>query len=202
MDLPDASRRVVEAARERGLDIEVHLFPDGTKTSADAATAAGCELSAIAKSLVFMVDDRPVVVIMSGDNRVDPGRLASAMGGENGRRAGLDEAREATGFAAGGTPAFGYTNPVDVVIDISLQRTCPDTVTVAVTDNGVGIPKEDLGKVFEPFHRLEPNHAHPGEGLGLTSARRILERHDGKIWVESEPGQGSHFYVSLPPVAT
>ena len=122
MDLPDASRRVIEAASQRGLDIDVHLFPDGTKTSADAAAAAGCELSAIAKSLVFMVDDRPVVVIMSGDQRVDPARLAAAMGGETGRRAGLDEAREATGFAAGGTPAFGYANPVGVVIDISLQR--------------------------------------------------------------------------------
>jgi len=122
MNLPDASLRVVEAARERGLDIEVHVFPDGTKTSADAAAAAGCELSAIAKSLVFMVDDRPVIVIMSGDHRVDAGRLAAEMGGANGRMAGLDEAREATGFAAGGTPAFGYANPVDVVIDISLQR--------------------------------------------------------------------------------
>lgn len=122
MDLPEASRRVIDAAAQRGLDIGVHLFPDGTKTSADAAAAAGCDLSAIAKSLVFLVDDRPVVVIMSGDHRVDPALLAAAMGGEAGRRAGLEEAREATGFAAGGTPAFGYANPVDVVIDVSLRR--------------------------------------------------------------------------------
>ncbi len=122
MDLPDASRRVVEAARERGLDIDIHLFPEGTKTSADAAAAVGCELSAIAKSLVFMVDGGPVVVIMAGDRRVDPARLAEACGGTKARRAGLDEAREATGFAAGGTPAFGYAAPVPVLIDRSLQR--------------------------------------------------------------------------------
>jgi prolyl-tRNA editing enzyme YbaK/EbsC (Cys-tRNA(Pro) deacylase) len=122
VDLPDASVRVVAAARERGLDIDIHLFPDGTKTSADAAAAVGCELSAIAKSLVFMVDDAPVVVIMSGDHRVDPVRLAAELGGAAARRAGLEEAREATGFAAGGTPAFGYTHPVTVVIDTSLQR--------------------------------------------------------------------------------
>jgi len=122
LDLPDASLRVIEAARQRGLDIDIHVFPEGTKTSADAAAAAGCELSAIAKSLVFVVDDRPVVVIMSGDHRVDPGLLADAFGGEESRRAGLDEARQATGFAAGGTPAFGYVTPVDVVIDRSLQR--------------------------------------------------------------------------------
>jgi len=122
VDLPDASLRVVEAARSRGLDIEIHLFPEGTKTSADAAAAAGCELSAIAKSLVFVVDESPVVVIMSGDHRVDPGLLADAFGGSQARRAGLEEAREATGFAAGGTPAFGYATPVEVVIDRSLRR--------------------------------------------------------------------------------
>ena len=122
MDLPDASRRVVEAGSRRGLDIEIHLFPEGTKTSAEAAAAAGCELSAIAKSLVFVVDDAPVVVIMSGDHRVDPGLLADAFGAAGSRRAGLDEAREATGFAAGGTPAFGYANPIEVVIDRSLRR--------------------------------------------------------------------------------
>jgi prolyl-tRNA editing enzyme YbaK/EbsC (Cys-tRNA(Pro) deacylase) len=122
MKLPPASQRVVDAARERGLDIEIHLFPEGTKTSAEAAAAVGCELSAIAKSLVFVVDDRPVVAIMSGDRRVDPARLAVAVGGDSARRAGLEEAREATGFAAGGTPAFGYRGSVEVVIDRSLQR--------------------------------------------------------------------------------
>lgn len=122
MDLPDASLRVAEAARERGLDIDIHLFPEGTKTSADAAAAVGCDLSAIAKSLVFVVDGRPVVVIMSGDRRVDPAALAASMGGSGARRAGLDEAREATGYAAGGTPAFGYAAPVEVVIDRSLRR--------------------------------------------------------------------------------
>jgi prolyl-tRNA editing enzyme YbaK/EbsC (Cys-tRNA(Pro) deacylase) len=121
MDLPEASQRLAEAARERGLEIQIRLFPEGTRTSADAAAAIGCELSAIAKSLV-LVDDRPVVVILSGDRRVDPDRLAEAVGGTGGRRAGLDEARRVTGFVAGGTPAFGHATPVEVVIDRSLQR--------------------------------------------------------------------------------
>jgi prolyl-tRNA editing enzyme YbaK/EbsC (Cys-tRNA(Pro) deacylase) len=122
MSIPQAAVRVVEAARALGLEIEIHEFPDGTKTSADAARAVGCELSAIAKSLVFMADGQAVVAILSGDRRLDTAKLAAVTGASSVRRASLDEAREATGFAAGGTPAFGYPSPVPVYMDLGLRR--------------------------------------------------------------------------------
>ena len=69
-----------------------------------------------------------------------------------------------------------------------------------VQDNGIGIEPEYREKIFEIFHQLEP-HNSSGEGLGLTIVQRILQRHHGKIWLESESGAGSKFYISLPCVS-
>jgi prolyl-tRNA editing enzyme YbaK/EbsC (Cys-tRNA(Pro) deacylase) len=112
--------RVVEAGRAAGLEIEVERFPEGTRTAADAARAVGCAVAQIVKSLVFMADDRPILVLVSGANRVDPRRLAEAVGTDGTRRAGGDEVRAATGFAIGGVPPFGHRRPMTVLVDRSL----------------------------------------------------------------------------------
>ena len=72
-------------------------------------------------------------------------------------------------------------------------------VIYCIEDNGIGIAPEHQKKIFEIFHRLDPSEI-PGEGLGLTIARLILDRHDGKIWVESAEGEGSKFFLSLHKV--
>lgn len=123
MTVPETSQRVVAAGRERGVTVDMHVFPDGTKTSQDAAAAVGCELSAIAKSIVLTLDDgEQIVVFASGDTRIDMVRIAVAAGAQKARRATLEEARAATGFAAGGTPPFGYPSPLRVFADAALRR--------------------------------------------------------------------------------
>jgi PAS domain S-box-containing protein len=66
-----------------------------------------------------------------------------------------------------------------------------------VEDSGIGISPENHEKIFGMFHQIEPAKG-KGQGLGLTLVSRILDRHNGKIWVESDPGKGSKFFVSLP----
>jgi prolyl-tRNA editing enzyme YbaK/EbsC (Cys-tRNA(Pro) deacylase) len=122
MQVPDAVARVVAAALARGVEIDVRMHPEGTKTAADAAAAVGCDIRAIVKSLVFVVDGRAVVALVSGDRRLDPARLAAAVGGHEARRATLEEVRAATGFAAGGTPPFGHAEALFVIADPGLLR--------------------------------------------------------------------------------
>ncbi len=76
-------------------------------------------------------------------------------------------------------------------------------VTIAVVDNGIGIPKERLGEIFEPFYQLDasPTRRYPGTGIGLTLAKRIVEAHGSQIRVESVVGKGSRFEFSLPAAA-
>src|SRR4029453_15741314 len=70
-DLPRAAAAVVAAGRSLGLDLDVREFPDGTRTAADAARAIGCQVDQIVKSLLFVADTEPVLVLTSGGNRVD-----------------------------------------------------------------------------------------------------------------------------------
>jgi prolyl-tRNA editing enzyme YbaK/EbsC (Cys-tRNA(Pro) deacylase) len=118
--LPKQAGPVLEAARAHGLELEVREFPAGTTTAADAARAVGCDVEQIVKSLVFMADDQPVLVLTSGRNRVDPDKVGKQLGAGEVRKADANQARAATGFAIGGTPPFGHPQPLEVLIDQDL----------------------------------------------------------------------------------
>jgi prolyl-tRNA editing enzyme YbaK/EbsC (Cys-tRNA(Pro) deacylase) len=115
--LPRAVGMVVDAGRLAGLDLEVREFPDGTRTAAAAAEAVGCAVDQIVKSLVFVADTNPVLVLTSGGNRVDVVKVGQQTGAAGVRKADATEARAATGYAIGGTPPFGHDRELPVLVD-------------------------------------------------------------------------------------
>jgi len=85
-------------------------------------------------------------------------------------------------------------------ITIHAYRVTPDLLRVDVKDTGIGISKEDLGKVFKEFRQVGESNLRSGEGsgLGLSIGRRFIQLHDGEMGVESETGKGSTFYFTIP----
>ncbi|MBI1879053.1 MAG: hypothetical protein HYR94_12685 [Chloroflexi bacterium] len=73
-------------------------------------------------------------------------------------------------------------------------------ILVSVHDNGGGIALEDQGRIFERFYQARAEHiaGHGGMGLGLTIVKHLVELHEGQVWLESEPGEGTTFFFTLP----
>jgi light-regulated signal transduction histidine kinase (bacteriophytochrome) len=82
-------------------------------------------------------------------------------------------------------------------VDISAERQ-ESAWLFSVADNGIGIDPEQKSRLFKVFQRLHTDSEYPGVGIGLALSRRIVKRHQGKIWVESAPGKGATFKFTLP----
>jgi Cys-tRNA(Pro) deacylase len=114
--------RVRAYLTEHLLDDQIIEFTTPTKTAQQAAEAAGCNLGQIVKSLVFVVDDRPVVVLVAGDRRGDTVAIARVMGGSEAHFADAETVRSATSFAIGGVSPFALPEGLPVLVDDSLER--------------------------------------------------------------------------------
>ena len=93
--------------------------------------------------------------------------------------------------------ALKFRGPRLPVVHVAAERQ-GDRWRFAVSDNGIGLDPSQAGRIFQVFRRLHTANEYPGLGLGLALCKRIVERHGGEIWVESEPGRGSTFYFTLP----
>lgn len=111
--------RVAAALEAAGHDPTILTFPEGTQTAAEAASAVGCTVAQIAKSIVLRAGDRPVLVVASGANRVDMAKVAATIGVPV-ERAEASWVRTATGFAIGGVAPVGHSRQPLVLIDRDL----------------------------------------------------------------------------------
>jgi prolyl-tRNA editing enzyme YbaK/EbsC (Cys-tRNA(Pro) deacylase) len=107
--------RLVERLRQRGLEVDVRTLSDSARTAALAAAALEVEVGQIVKSLVFLREDAPVLILCAGDRRVDAERLGLVP-------APADRVREVTGFSIGGVPPLGHDAELPTTIDESLRR--------------------------------------------------------------------------------
>jgi two-component system, chemotaxis family, sensor kinase Cph1 len=74
----------------------------------------------------------------------------------------------------------------------------PSDWTFSIKDNGIGLDVEYSDRIFQMFQRLHNREEYPGDGVGLAIAKKIIERHGGRIWVESEVGKGANFLFTVP----
>ncbi len=78
------------------------------------------------------------------------------------------------------------------------ELTSGDVIIIGVRDTGVGIPYEELPRIFERFYKVDRARGQGGTGLGLAIAKHIIEAHGGRIWAESVVGKGTTFYFTVP----
>jgi prolyl-tRNA editing enzyme YbaK/EbsC (Cys-tRNA(Pro) deacylase) len=114
--------KVREYLKHRGLSIEVMELAESTRTAALAAEAVGSPLGAIVKSLVFLADGKPVLVLVAGDKRADHRKLERILKAKRVMIANADQVREATGFAIGGVPPVAHKTRLPTLIDKNLGR--------------------------------------------------------------------------------
>jgi prolyl-tRNA editing enzyme YbaK/EbsC (Cys-tRNA(Pro) deacylase) len=120
--IPPGTERVRTALADRDLFVEIIEFPESTRTAAEAARAVGSTVGQIVKSLVFVADDRPVLVLASGANRVDLTKLALLAGAARVVKATADATRAVTGFSIGGVPPVGHLTALPVFLDETLLQ--------------------------------------------------------------------------------
>ncbi|WP_218623285.1 YbaK/EbsC family protein [Streptomyces uncialis] len=120
--MPARSMEVARVLAAAGVAGQVRELTESTRTAVEAAEALGCDVGAIANSLVFLSDDQPVLVLTSGRHKVDTEALAARWGRGKLRRATPEQVRQATGQAIGGVAPVGHPQVLPAVVDAALTE--------------------------------------------------------------------------------
>jgi prolyl-tRNA editing enzyme YbaK/EbsC (Cys-tRNA(Pro) deacylase) len=143
--------RVQVALEEAGLDTSIIKLQESARTAQLAADALNTALGSIVKSLLFMADEEPVLVLVAGDRRADPGKLRKLLGARRVMIADAEGVRRETGFSIGGVPPIGHRRALPTWIDASLARF--ETVYAAA-----GHPHAVFPIAFETLVRITGGH--------------------------------------------
>jgi len=154
--------RVQAALKAAGLDVNIVRLQDSARTAQLAADALDTALGSIVKSLLFLADGEPVLVLVAGDRRADPAKLKGVLGARRVMIADAERVRQETGFSIGGVSPVGHQRPLPTWIDASLDRF--ETVYAAA-----GHPHAVFPVAFETLVRITDGHVadvteHPLQG--------------------------------------
>lgn len=119
MSWKPATQRVLDALAAKGVVVEPSEFAESTRTAAEAAAAIGTSVAQIVKSMIFLANDEPILVLTSGENQVDTGLLGASIEATI-TRAPAERVRAATGFAIGGVPPVAHAHPMSTFMDADL----------------------------------------------------------------------------------
>ena len=191
--MPVDFSRFAAVLRDLGVAGEVRELPESAPTAAAAAAQLGCELGAIANSLVFSADGAPLLVMTSGAHRVDTARVAGLIGASEVGRADARSVREWTGQAIGGVAPVGHPSPIRTLVDTWLDKY--DEIWAAGRPPAHRLPH--LVRRTHPHHQRHPgrrrrmsasrSHAWPGRGGEVR-----LDEPDAGVVAGLCAGQGDH----------
>jgi signal transduction histidine kinase len=184
--MPEGARDLVEAARQRTFRMsrmidELLAFsaaPEGVETNTEISSQEA--LSEALDRLQPLIQEKQVELSVSD-------KLPEVLG---------NKVRLREAFYNLLSNAVKFLNKRPGRISVAAEVRGHECV-FCISDNGPGIPPDELQRIFVPFRRLSVHHDVPGSGLGLYFTKNMIEHQAGRIWVESEPGEGSRFYMLL-----
>ena len=138
MTMHPSVEKFQKAAIGLGLELDIVEFEEATRTAVEAASAVNCDVAQIVKSLCFMVNDKPIMALVSGQNQLDEKKLAKLceVGRKKVRRASAEQVKTATGYSIGGVTPLGHATQMTIFVDNDLM-TFPTIWAAAGTPNAV-----------------------------------------------------------------